>query len=317
MSRKLDPNGEKIQERLVAELGGHLQASDQFPTTRVLSSSSLRELWRKIREKLKRDMHVDAGTFQAFLGRMEALGLASKVELSPNPASARSSTFYLIGLGESSRAPISPFELLQALEPRGIICYLSAIKYHELTTQVPAHHHIATVSEPRATRSTHEQPSEETKPTRTRDTLGSLAFSYNSVGYYTNKRTSDLLVDYRAIQLDFRTIIRVTSKSQTLFDSLLRPISCGGPEIVFEAWERVADSFPQKELSALLRQTRHSSTSRRIGTMMNIFDIVPSEELASVIRENALISILDGAPISLLPGLECHRLDRTWNVLVP
>jgi predicted transcriptional regulator of viral defense system len=35
-------------------------------------------------------------------------------------------------------------------------------------------------------------------------------------------------------------MVRITTLEQTLLDTLHRPLSCGGPPIVIEAWEHTA-----------------------------------------------------------------------------
>ena len=53
---------------------------------------------------------------------------------------------HCIGLNGST-SELDPIELLQAMVPEGAICYFTAIHFHELSTQMPSHHHIARITD--------------------------------------------------------------------------------------------------------------------------------------------------------------------------
>ena len=44
-----------------------------------------------------------------------------------------------------------------------------------------------------------------------------------------------------------RAQIRITTLEQTLLDSLYKPFLCGGPEVVFEAWQDAVDRLDRMQ----------------------------------------------------------------------
>ena len=59
---------------------------------------------------------------------------------------------------------------------------------------------------------------------------------------------------------------------QTLLDSLYKPFLCGGPEVVFEAWQEAVGSrrIDEERLLTYLRAMNYPATTRRLAVMLEL-----------------------------------------------
>ena len=123
-------------------------------------------------------------TGKKIIEHLVSMGLASHVPIEEVSRPGPSRDFILLGIQESRELQVDPLELLQAYDPQGVICYFSALAYYDLTTQIPASHHVASLIshkiEPVA--KTAEKLSTSPKSIK-RSKLGTHVFSYGGVPY--------------------------------------------------------------------------------------------------------------------------------------
>jgi predicted transcriptional regulator of viral defense system len=118
-----------------------------------------------------------------------------------------------------------------------------------------------------------------------------------------------------------RTQLRITTREQTLLDSLYKPHHCGGPAVVFEAWETAlgAGGLDEERLAEYLRKMDYPATARRTGAMLQVLGYVPGTDLSRVLEEQREAIDPDSpfARISLLPGVPYANLNERWLVNIP
>lgn len=203
----------------------------------------------------------------------------------------------------------NPLELLQAVKPRGIISYFSALSYHELTTQIPGSHHLVELT------TGERKPMPEDGPLSPHiPAPGTLLFHHMSTPYYCSLRMAWMVPGVQRAYLSDKAIIRVTTLEQTLLDTLHRPWNCGGPPVVFEAWERALDSLDEERLGQYLASIQHPLLTRRAGCMLDrigweITNPGLSRILASA-RETAATAPED----FFLPAVPGTWLDPVWRL---
>jgi predicted transcriptional regulator of viral defense system len=200
-----------------------------------------------------------------------------------------------------------------------VLCYFTALQLHALTTQVPTHHHIArltthasakTISD-RQERSTNEGTGQ-----RRFDPLGTLQFRYEGVAYYRTHREPGLMPGTVWRDFSDKTRCRVTTLEQTLLDALHRPLACGGPPVVLEAWTRGVSDLNQSRLHDYLVALGDDRITRRVGYLLEANNFRFQEPLLGLLDE--VKSRSSGAePISLLPGIPYVHVDTTWRVTTP
>jgi len=262
---------------------------------------------------------------------MEKLGLASAIEVDGE-------VFYLLEIGAGPKSEIDPMELLMAYEPLGVVCYFSAIAFHSLTSQMPSHHHVAVITESSRMGDAKEAERDNTEVELCRETiakkvgnykktrrkanpLGKVLFSFLDVPYYLTRRTKRLVPGVQNRSNGPRGQFRITTYEQTLLDTLYKPQNCGGPAVVLEAWQEAVASgrLDEQRLVGYLAQMDYPSTTRRLGTMLQLMEYKPGDELGSYL-DRAKRSINKEAPhlqISLLPGFDYSNLDEGWLVRLP
>jgi len=236
---------------------------------------------------------------------------------------------YLLEIGASAEAEISPLELLMAGKPSGIICYFSAVAFHGLTTQIVQHQHVAEL-QPQASRTekTHseidlaEQPQSPT-PSKMRSPRGpgKLLFRFQGVPFYSTRRSSRMVPGIQMRAYGPRAQVRITTLEQTLLDSLFKPFHCGGPEVVFEAWQEAVDSrrIDEERLVTYLRAMNYPATTRRLAVMLELAGGTPSAELQQFLQasQEAIDRQSPHASISLLPGVDYQNVNESWLVSTP
>ena len=132
---------DQLLDHTVAALGGRLaSATDSLPSVRCVARQTLVALINETVNGLGDDGPRPPAT--RVIARMIEIGLVHPVVFEHVAPRSVASAVYLLGYGVSP-SDVHPFELLQAIEPDGVICYMSAIEQHGLTTQPTVHHHIA------------------------------------------------------------------------------------------------------------------------------------------------------------------------------
>lgn len=248
-------------------------------------------------------------------------GLARLIEIEPASRGWRG-PYYLVDLeGAGRKADVAPIELLHAAQPRGIVAYFSALSFHGLTTQLPTSHHIVlpeqSAHDRKPTLARQEDLKKEApavEPRRARNSLGNHLFNFEGVGYYESRRSLPV-PDTLTQHLSPRSLVRITGPLQTLLDCLHVPQRCGGPETVFEAWQTGIEELDELLLSRCLLEMGHSSTTRRVGAMLELLEHSPTNAgLVQVLEtgRTATAPVLD-----LLPGISYGSLNHRWGVRVP
>jgi len=115
--------------------------------------------------------------------------------------------------------------------------------------------------------------------------------------------------------------LRITTAEQTLLDALYKPFHCGGPEVVFEAWQEAtrAGRLDEERLTDYLGRMNYPATARRAAVMLKIVGHVPGDALKGILDATRDAIDRDGAfaRIPLLPGLGYKSLDPDWLVFSP
>jgi predicted transcriptional regulator of viral defense system len=106
---------------------------------------------------------------------------------------------------------------------------------------------------------------------------------------------------------------------QTLLDTLHRPLSCGGPSVVFEAWDQGLRRMNEDRLADYLVSMDNRPIAQRLGYILHDLDYEPGSKLRSAIQR--YLSQLDSADssmhVQLFPGLEYSNLRHPWLVYGP
>jgi len=301
-------------ELLLAALAKHLdKPSDLLPSVRCISLRTLRELIAEIRAQ-EQHASLRKAPIHALVGQLEAAAIISALAL--DTVHQPSDQLFAVGLGTDPDS-LEPADLLMALEPKGVACYFSALALHRLTTQFPAHHHVARLiwRSPRAGPAYPVAPRlSSASPTHRK--LGTLRVTWGGLPYYSTQRDLSLVTGVAVHHLSDRLQCRVTTLEQTLLDTLLRPASCGGPPRVFEAWEVARSSTSVELMVGLLGRIDHPELWRRAGFMMENqqYDILP--DARATLEHRAQLAAPEPA-VSLLPGVPYTRIEPRWRLLVP
>jgi predicted transcriptional regulator of viral defense system len=225
--------------------------------------------------------------------------------------------FYSFDIAKTPSSHASPLELLQAYSSEGVVCYFTAIAFHSLSTQPPVHHHIAIPTEACA-RSTIPRAAKRL-PAASRNPLGTRLFSYDGMPFYKTSREKRLLPGVQSRYIGPAAVIRIANLEQTLLDALHRPLACGGPSVVFEAWERGLERMNEDRLADYLTSMNHRPIAQRLGYMLDDLEYRPGSNLRNVL--DRYLSQLDPADSSLyqqlFPGVEYGNLKHPWLVYGP
>ena len=300
----------KVSERFSA-------ASNELTNVRCFSQSTLKRELIAIRDELSFKGHKNVPA-KTLISHLVHSGLLQRVpidkEQARNPVDV-----YTIGFGTTST--LTPIELLTAIEPDGVVCFFTALQIYDLTTQLPSHHNVAKLTKPKAAavvRNREERPpSASSSKKRDRTSVGTLVFSFNAVSYYRNRRNKLLVPGVKTRYLGSKTIYRLTTLEQTLLDTLQYPVHCGGPPIVFEAWENALGKIDEERLLEHLSSIGSDVVSRRTATMFVLLGHETGNELSGFFDE--VKDRIDGntSHIPLLSGMDYHELDKNWLTRTP
>jgi len=226
-----------------------------------------------------------------------------------------------VGISASHDTMADPLEILQAYRPNGVICFFSALSYYELTTQFPTHHHIATIIEPTLTTNSVQTRTIATSSSNASNNkkFGLPVFSYQGVPFYAPRRNRNTIPGIKNRRFNPRTNIRITSKEQTLLDTLHYPLHCGGPEVVFEAWEDQRSILDEQALLGLLEATESTLLTRRLGALFDFMSYKPKDELSLFLEKTRVETqhSTDLAEISLLRGFHYSHINHNWKTFTP
>ncbi len=302
---------------LLAELGERLKKpSADLPNVQWLSEPRLKRLLVDIRKTIKASPTLSGVKLLQMLIDSK---LAQMLKLDDYQASKMAHVVYYLELG--SMPPISPVELLQTTQvsfERSVICYFTALEYHELTTQETPHHHIASLKKttrPKVAtqlQSASDQAGQSTRPPY----LGTLLFNYEGVPYYVTYRDPQLIPGIQTVHISPTCQVRMTTLEQTLLDTLHKPWSCGGSSVVFEAWERGLPLLDETRVLEYLKKIGRTDLTRRVGYMLENNNYSPVDPKLCKLLNDAKAKVKKGQmlTIPLLPDVPSKALDDTWGV---
>lgn len=312
-----------FRDAFLARLNRHLAfPTPTWPTVRCWTELSLKRLFKQIRDELAVENVAYELSQAALVEWLLRLNLAT-------PLPADGEAIYLLEIGASAETEVAPLELLMASNPAGVVCYFSALGFHALTTQSVEHHHVAELRhESPGAENAHpeaeegEQPEQPQPPERrNRCGLGKLLFRFQGLPYYSTRRSARLVPGVQTRNCGPRTQVRITTLEQTLLDALAKPFHCGGPEVVFEAWQEgvAARRIDEERLVTYLRAMNYPTTARRVGVILELVGGVPGAELRRVLEacQTAIDRQSPHARISLLPGVEYQNVNESWLVNTP
>jgi AbiEi antitoxin C-terminal domain len=253
---------------------------------------------------------------------LEEIGLLTPIVIDEYPDGSKPKTrFYRLAVSRKVQVQPSPLELLQAYDAAGVICYFTAVAFHSLSTQPPAHHHVAIPTEPRSKIAPSPPRKKGATPSAPKkaDPLGTWLFTCKGLRYYQTSRETRLVPGIQTRYTSPTSLIRITTLEQTLLDTLHRPLSCGGPAVVMEAWEQGLSRLNEGKLEHNLRQMDHLPIAQRLGYILANFDYKPGPALASTL--DAYLARLDpddpSACQQLFPGVKYTHLRHPWLVYGP
>jgi hypothetical protein len=311
------------REAFLARLGQKLSApSDEWPTVRWWTERSLNRMCAGVRKELAEAGEKANLTDRSLLEWLERLGLAHCLSMPEE-------CFYLVEIGAGTHCQPDPYELLMAAKPGGVVCYFSAISFHALTTQTVGHHHIAELKVPSSDVRRRTAEDEGAAPggaradqgSRKSCSLGRVLFRFQVIPFYFTRRSARLVPGVQVRDYGPRSRVRITTLEQTLLDSLYKPFHCGGPEVVFEAWEEgiASHRVDEERMADHLERMEYPATARRLGVMLELLGHVPGGKLHRVLERCRLTIDRESpfATISLLPGLNYENLNDNWLVRMP
>ena len=311
------------REAFLARLNQRLATpTSEWPTVRCWTEPALDRIFRQVRDELAAEKVESGLSHSSLLEWLCRLRLAS-------PLPVENQSVYLLEIGASAAAEVDPLELLMAGKPSGVVSYFSAVAFHSLTTQLVEHHHVAELRPPSpapesgipedhvAERPERLPASKSRKPRG----LGTLLFRFQGIPFYSTSRSARLVPGVQTRGYGPRAQVRITTLEQTLLDTLYKPFHCGGPEVVFEAWQEGVASrrMDEERLVAYLRAMNYPATARRLGVMLQLVGGAPGAELRRFFEtcQEAINRQSPHARISLLPGVDYQNLNEPWLVNTP
>ena len=288
--------------------------SPQRPTVRCLTYTDAVSLALQARELISdTDLRSESGKALISL-------LTQGSVLTPLNSEASKPNTLVFVVGGQAKQTVDPLDILMALCPAGVVCYFSALQYFGLTTQLASHHHVARLNPAPALeqRVPTSQTTTSTAPLKSRNPLGTLLFTYQSVPYYRTTRNAHTIAGTQLRTLSDKTLVRITTREQTLLDTLHRPLSCGGSSVVWEAWSRGLHDIDATILTEHLHTLNDSKLVRRVGYMLQFHNLALPQLailLENAKREAGSMSVDRYVP--LMPGIPCSRTDAQWGLRLP
>lgn len=252
-----------------------------------------------------------------------SMGLAARVPLEDIHRLTPSKEIFSLGIQESQNLDVDPLELLQTYNQAGIICYFSALAYLNLTTQIASHHHIAIpIRRPKTSkpdRANHTLKADVVHNIPERSRLGTPIFSYQGTPFYSTKRIQNTVPGFKIRILSPKTQIQITTIEQSLLDTLHFPVHCGGPETVFEAWEKGVKTLDDELILEYLKKIDIVPLTRRTGAIFELLEFQPRKDLDNYLRQSRtrFLKKDEFQLIHLLKGIAYNRINSYWNVAIP
>jgi hypothetical protein len=311
------------REAFLTRLNQRLAApSSEWPTVRCWTEIALDRIFRQVRDELAAEKLESGLSHSSLLEWLCRLRLSARLPVENEP-------LYLLEIGASAEAEVDPFELLMAGKPSGVVCYFSAVAFHALTTQLVEHHHVAELRPqgpgPGSGRLEEDVAVPPERPpasgNRRPRGLGKLLFRFQGIPFYSTRRSVRLVPGVQTRGHGPRAQVRITTLEQTLLDTLYKPFQCGGPEVVFAAWQEGVASrrIDEERLVAYLRAMNYPASARRLGVMLELAGATPGAELRRFLEacQEAIDRQGPHARISLLPGVPYQTLNEPWLVNTP
>lgn len=313
--RDRSPHPQRWEEFLKAFTARVAKPASSLLSVRCITRQTLSGIFSEIRQELNLPSTFPSGV--AIIEHLISMGFASRIPVEGTTETAPSKEFILLGIQESQDLDVDPLELLQSYDQQGTICFFSALAYFNLTTQVPVHHHVATLTnQANLERSvTIVNP----KKINTKSKLGTYLFNYEGVPFYCTKRVKSSIPGIKIRVVSPRTNLRITTIEQTLLDTLQYPFHCGGQEVALESWERHIRQIEGDLLLDYLRAIRIDPLTRRVGAIFDFFGIPPAKGLDSFLKESKsrIFSQSEVPEIPLFRGINSQRINPIWKILVP
>jgi predicted transcriptional regulator of viral defense system len=139
--------------------------------------------------------------------------------------------------------------------------------------------------------------------------LGQWQFTVQGLRYYLTSRDPRYLQAFQTRYLDDKCWYKVTTLEQTLIDTLHRPMNCGGPAAVFEAWETAVERMDVTKLVGLLNQIKDRRLFQRAGYLLEAHGIDGVLPLAD--------EDVGEPPVPLFAGIPFTRHSKRWGLLIP
>jgi len=310
---------DEFPTRLLAAFSKNFgSASAERPNVRCASRATLISELIALRDHLAHP-GTKSISGKSMLDSLVRSGIVHPIHLNTTKDGELGGEFFTIGMDEAL-SQLDPIELLQAIVPGGVVCYFTAIHFHDLSTQIPTHHHIARLVDTPTKPRKPAQPPPSKNSSVQRSTLGKLQFSYQSVPYYTTNRDRRRVAGIQTRYLSNKTIFSVTTFEQTLLDTLHHPFSCGGQSVVFEAWENAIENLDQHRLLEHLETINDHRLDRRVGyfLMQHLecsLEAQLQERLETAIKRSLIHDVDRMVP--LLPGHQYTHTDTHWRLEVP
>jgi predicted transcriptional regulator of viral defense system len=298
------------------------EPSYKYPSVQWVSEYSLIKLLVQVRNELQLSANLSG---KYLLKALVESSLATRKIINDVPQGKNPHVVYCLEFGGVPE--ISSEELLLTTQSdflKTVICYFSAICHHELTTQIPAYHHIARLKNMgKRSREEHLKVlslkqegvgnSLNVKPS-----LGTLLFTYDGTLYYQTTRDQTLVPGVQEVQFSPTLLARVTTLEQTLLDTLHNPWSCGGPAVVFEAWQNGVPLIDDSLFNEYLCKIGRVDFDLRVGYMLEQFEYdYCSEGLAKrFVNAKKLIKQRNLPLLPLLPKVPGQNKNMEWGLLV-
>ena len=308
-------------EVFLRALGNRVSAPrEALPTVRCWKHSVLSgEIKAVIKENRSALLTTFPPAYQV-IEHLKRMGWAQPIK-AQSPGGSQPIEFLLVDTGSEEGPPISPLELLEAWLPTGTICYFSALTHYELTTQIAAYHHIARLNPQRPRKEPTEliEPNKESQAAE-RNPLGTEIFRFTEVSYYETRRDASLVPGIQMRVASPKTWLRITTLEQTLLDTLLQPVRCGGEAVILEAWENGLKEMDADRMADHLSKIQREDLERRVAAVLDIIGAnVGATALGRRLQElrQRLGSSQEIPEIPLLPGFQFANFSETWKVRTP
>ncbi len=308
---------EKI-ERFIAQFTAGL-ADPTSPYPRIVSKTDLIRLIAQIKRRLNDGGVKLADPAKDLKAVLERVGLVQRVDIDLRQSLRPVPELLLLGTVAPNQ-PIDPVELLQAVVKKPIVCYFSALVYHQLTTQLASHHHAAQLKKyPPKKTAVGTSINQSVKKQRRPNPLGQHLFQYEGVAYYLTERDEKLVRGVQRRYLEGGRIFQITNLEQTLLDTLQQPLRCGGPAVIFEAWQVGNERLEEEMLAECLLAINDNVLTRRAGLMMRLVGYHPGHAVSHVLS-NAQTSVSRenrDTRASLIKGIHYEQFDDEWQLECP